>query len=92
MNNVRDLKHLHTFYDHCMVSEPDILKFDRSKLLTTLRLAQEIIDSSISPIHTPTALSSILLHPPPGLNLPEWKFLDGQERITNSTPGYLPVP
>ena len=91
INDVRDLKHLNTFYDRCMVSEPDILKFDLSQLLTTLELAQKTIDSSISPSSTSTQLSDT---PPPsaGLNLPGWKFLDGLEKITNSTPGYLPVP
>ena len=48
------INNLNTFYDHCMVSEPDILKFDWSQLLTTLKLAQKIIDSSISPSPTPT--------------------------------------
>ena len=41
LNKVRDLKHLNTFYDHCMVSEPDILKFDGSQLLATLNNAQK---------------------------------------------------
>ena len=59
---MKDLKHFNTFYDHCMVREPDILKFDRFQLLTTLNLAQKIIDSSISPIPTPTQLSYT---PPP---------------------------
>ena len=40
-NDVRDLKHLNTFYDHCKVNEPDILKFDGSQLLATLNNAQK---------------------------------------------------
>ena len=36
--------------------------------------------------------SPILLLPLPVLNLPGWKFLNGWEKITNSTPGFLPVP
>ena len=58
INDVRDLKHLNIFYDHCMVSEPDILKFDRSQLRTTIKHAQQLIDSSISPSSTPTQLSN----------------------------------
>ena len=49
IKDVRDLKHLTTFYDYCMVREPDILKFDISQVLATLEFAQKIIDSSISP-------------------------------------------
>ena len=57
MDDVRDLNHLNTFYNHSMVSEPDILEFDLSQLLTTLKRTQKVIDSSISPIPTPTPLS-----------------------------------
>ena len=62
--HVRDLKHLNAFYDRCMVSDPDILKFDRSQLLTTLKHAQKIIDSSIPPSSTPTQVPN----PPPPIN------------------------
>ena len=57
MDDVRDLNHLNTFYNRSMVSEPDILEFDLSQLLTTLKRTQKVIDSSISPIPTPTPLS-----------------------------------
>ena len=91
LNEVRDLKHINTFYDHCMVSEPDILKFDRSQLLTTLNLTQKIINASIPPILTQTPLSYYPLpssrFKSPRMEIPGWVA-----KITNSTPGYLPVP
>ena len=30
IDDVRELNYLNTFYDHCMVNEPDILDFDQS--------------------------------------------------------------
>ena len=73
---LRDLKHLNTFYDHCMVSEPDILEFDCSQLLTTLHLAQKIINSLIPPIPTPTPLSYTpppsTRFKPPRMVIPQW--------------------
>ena len=63
-NDVRDLKHLYAFYDRRMISEPDILKFDQSQLLTTLDHTQKIIDSSIPPSSTPTQLPN----PPPPID------------------------
>ena len=56
-----------------MVSETNILKFDRSQLLTTLELAQKIIDSSISPSSTPIELPNT---PPPsdGFKPPRMEF------------------
>ena len=54
INDVRDLNHLNAIYDHYMVIEPDALKFDQSQLLTTIKTAQQVIDSSISPSSTPT--------------------------------------
>ena len=74
INNVRDLKHLNSFYDHCMINEPDILNFDQSQLFTTLEQAQQIIDSSISPSSTPTQLSNSPLpsagFKPPRMEIP----------------------
>ena len=57
--DMRELNYLNTFYNHCMVSEPDILDFDQSQLRTTLK--QKITNSSIFPIPTPTPFS----HTPP---------------------------
>ena len=50
-----------------MASETDTLKFDGSQLLTALKIAQQIIDSSISLSSTPTQLSN---SPPPSISQP----------------------
>ena len=90
LNDVRDLKHLNTLYDHCMVNEPDILKFDCSQLLNTLNLAQKIIDSLIPPIPTLTPLSYT---PPPstGFKPPRLEIPGWSGKNYKFTPGCLPV-
>ena len=59
-----------------MVSEPDFLKFDRSQLLTTIKHAQQLIDSSISPSSTPTQLTNSpppsARFKPPRMEIPRW--------------------
>ena len=76
INDVRDLNHLNAIYDQHMLNETDSLNFDQSQLFITIKHAQQLIDSSISPSSTPTQLSN---SPPPSagfkpprMEIPGW--------------------